>query len=823
MSTYIGYPITNLDELPPGGQPGDVLVIGPGGQPDWVQVPGTAPGTEQRTCDTVAELKAIDVSGVVTGQQVSVAGYYAATDGGGGIFCFDSASAAADNGGTVIAPTAGSGRWLRVYDGALNLKWFGLKAGDAAANETNKTVWRSFFNVFAAGRAQTEIHIPDGDYYINFNFAGGATNIPSNTTIRMGKRTKLIVKIPTPLPAPDETSHKWMVFRIISGASDILIEGGEIVGDKVTDLVWLTGYGDGIDVGAGCSRITVRDMVIRDCWTDNFSITGGSDIRFENVESYGGQRHCASITGGKKIAIVGCRFSDPDWYMGFDMEIESAEDCEDVTFDRCVFSGSYYTGLAIVSGNSGKKAIRTKVLNCEFFDHAPRSGVPDIPAGPGPYPVPAGSGTSLNLQDARDFTVENCVFHDNDPQADTLSAGSCNRGLITGCNINGGRKGIFFPNSQSISILNNIVRNTTDDAIATGASLPAFPVINNRVGHNTIMDIGTPNVVSPPANAYGKGIDIRGCASQVFGNRIERIQTVGIIVNFAQNILVTGNKVSECGLSTAPVSDGIFIIGTGHLVFGNDVKKCAVSQSATAQAGGASTITLSANASISNGDYVGYKVTILAGTGSGQTGTITGYVGTTKVATISAPWATPPNNTSVYEIIPAGNCQRYGIFHSSEKSTIYGNDTNLGGMTAGFLEGGIGTMGITLGPQASLAITGTTAATYGGLGSITTAGGIYAALNAIITGEAHLRNKVYVADDIGVISPGQPDLGKAGAGLRFRGGFFSSTVDCLNLKTNFGVLWNLGGDTVGTPGAVTKLVKADIGGTIMYLHAQTAL
>jgi hypothetical protein len=35
MSTYIGYPVTNLDELPAGGQPGDVLVVGPGGQPEW--------------------------------------------------------------------------------------------------------------------------------------------------------------------------------------------------------------------------------------------------------------------------------------------------------------------------------------------------------------------------------------------------------------------------------------------------------------------------------------------------------------------------------------------------------------------------------------------------------------------------------------------------------------------------------------------------------------------------------------------------------------------------------------------------------------------
>lgn len=79
--------------------------------------------------ETIASLKAVVGGSRFNGQQVDVAGYYVAGDGGGGQFQFNSASSATDNGGTVIAPTVGTGRWLRVYDGGVFLEWFGGGAG----------------------------------------------------------------------------------------------------------------------------------------------------------------------------------------------------------------------------------------------------------------------------------------------------------------------------------------------------------------------------------------------------------------------------------------------------------------------------------------------------------------------------------------------------------------------------------------------------------------------------------------------------------------------------------------------------------------------
>jgi len=80
-------------------------------------------------------LKAAIVAGLVDGAQASVAGYYAVGDGGGGDFWFDGDSVVADNGGTVIAPTSGSGRWLRVVEGSVSLKWFGAR-GNGSTNDT---------------------------------------------------------------------------------------------------------------------------------------------------------------------------------------------------------------------------------------------------------------------------------------------------------------------------------------------------------------------------------------------------------------------------------------------------------------------------------------------------------------------------------------------------------------------------------------------------------------------------------------------------------------------------------------------------------------
>lgn len=73
----------------------------------------------------------------------------------------------------------------------------------------------------------------------------------------------------------------------------------------------------------------------------------------------------------------------------------------------------------------------------------------------------------------------------------------------------------------------------------------------------------------------------------------------------------------------------------------------------TAQAGGAQSITLASTASSSNGRYVNGVVVLTGGTGAGQISQITGYVGSTRVATIADTWVTQPDATTTYDVIPS--------------------------------------------------------------------------------------------------------------------------------------------------------------------------
>jgi hypothetical protein len=70
-----------------------------------------------------------------------------------------------------------------------------------------------------------------------------------------------------------------------------------------------------------------------------------------------------------------------------------------------------------------------------------------------------------------------------------------------------------------------------------------------------------------------------------------------------------------------------------------------------ARAGTSTTITLATTASSNDDAYNTYKIEILAGTGAGQIRTVSDYVGSTRVATVSTSWGIIPDTTSWYGVI----------------------------------------------------------------------------------------------------------------------------------------------------------------------------
>ena len=136
---------------------------------------------------------------------------------------------------------------------------------------------------------------------------------------------------------------------------------------------------------------------------------------------------------------------------------------------------------------------------------------------------------------------------------------------------------------------------------------------------------------------------------------------VKLWLTVAPNALASGRVDASVGAypgNTVQTGDAyarIGAAGVGLTAVGLASPDTAVLQSGTAQAGGASTITLSSGASATDNLYVGDRVKVYGGTGAGQSRTITGYVGSTKVATVDRAWTVNPDNTSTYAVVEADN------------------------------------------------------------------------------------------------------------------------------------------------------------------------
>ncbi len=92
-------------------------------------------------------------------------GYYNPGDGGGGDFYWDNISNEPTNGGTILAKTGiTTGRWKRIYNGAVNIRWFGAKG------DFDGTTGTGTDDVLALQKAIDNflfIYVPTGKFFIS--------------------------------------------------------------------------------------------------------------------------------------------------------------------------------------------------------------------------------------------------------------------------------------------------------------------------------------------------------------------------------------------------------------------------------------------------------------------------------------------------------------------------------------------------------------------------------------------------------------------------------------------------------------------------------
>jgi hypothetical protein len=212
--------------------------------------------------------------------------------------------------------------------------------------------------------------------------------------------------------------------------------------------------------------------------------------------------------------------------------------------------------------------------------------------------------------------------------------------------------------------VNTLRWNGTAVATPATAGIPDVNVKNvNNVSAASVTTVNANLGTTQPVNYTGTGasalvksdmVDVAGAAvstssAQIGVNAVNIGGTAQTGRDIGASVLLSNGT----GAGQVSLSSGTVTVGTNNDKTGYSLTtlESANAQSGTAQAGGASTITLASGASATDSLYVGCVVKIYGGTGAGQARVITAYVGSTKVATVDRAWQTNPDNTSTYAVL----------------------------------------------------------------------------------------------------------------------------------------------------------------------------
>lgn len=263
---------------------------------EFLQVSHNADGTPANVVANIAALKGLTAVASATVGTVYVKGYYATGDGGEGMFCWDAVSTAAENGGTIIALTAGgTGRWKRQVGGgaAVSVKWFGVK-GDGSDETTG--VQQA---VDQAGGHP--VFFPPGTYAVN------NVTLPANTTVY---------------------SEGGAMLKGFSGASNVLSIGAGCVVRNLTidgNKVNKTG-GKGIQA-ANANGCKIEDCTILNCFEQG--------IQIQNTTGFLVSKNDISYCGGNPA---------PGQYQGINIVFASQGRIVENRVTHCQHGIQFYAG-----------------------------------------------------------------------------------------------------------------------------------------------------------------------------------------------------------------------------------------------------------------------------------------------------------------------------------------------------------------------------------------------------------------------------------------------------------------------------------------------
>lgn len=210
-------------------------------------------------------------------------------------------------------------------------------------------------------------------------------------------------------------------------------------------------------------------------------------------------------------------------------------------------------------------------------------------------------------------------------------------------------------NSIGKYIVNNI--STYTGADTTGVTTLLARLTAQRAANLDFLDGAISGVkdavwtvASRTLTAFGFTVNTNANATETdISNRLPAVLVNGHMDSSVQEIGTA--KINAAAFATAAITSSAIMDGAlTRLKFNADTGLQSI-RSNTAQTGSATTITLDTGASAVDDFYKNDFIYITGGTGVGQCRKISGYVGATKIATVTA-WGTNPDVTSTFAIIP---------------------------------------------------------------------------------------------------------------------------------------------------------------------------
>ena len=301
------------------------------------------------------------------------------------------------------------------------------------------------------------LYVPDGTYMVN---ALTSVYLKSNMTLSLS--TGAVLKAIT-----NGSSNYAIV--VISGASQVNVVGGTLLGDRSTHTGTTGEWGHGLSI-KGSSQVVVDSVLSKDCWGDGFYITSSSSVTVCNVTADHNRRQGLTITSVNGMVIRKSTFKNTGGTLpedGIDIEPNPGETVNNVLITGCNFTTNSgfgieigvplsYTGQAWITGVvvDGNTCTGNGV---NTLSTSPRAGIEasNTPGHTITNNISSSNGLGILLRDAaNNFTVSGNTVAQN--SSDGIQVYTTSGNIITGNTAkNNGRYGIYSVDNTSITISNN--------------------------------------------------------------------------------------------------------------------------------------------------------------------------------------------------------------------------------------------------------------------------------------------------------------------------------------------------------------------------------